>query len=160
MKRLWAPWRLEYIKSAKEKGCVLCKAGNGKPGDGLLLYRGRHSLVVLNKYPYNNGHLMVAPLRHVADIESLTAEESADIFRLISHSTRILTESMAPGGYNIGMNIGKAAGAGIDDHLHVHVVPRWPGDDNFMPVLADTKVMPEHLADTRSRLLPYYEPID
>lgn len=160
MKRLWAPWRLEYIKSPKEKGCVLCKAGSSRPGDGLLLYRGSHSLVVLNKYPYNNGHLMVAPLRHVADIESLTGEESADIFRLMAHSTRILSESMAPGGFNIGMNLGKAAGAGIDDHLHVHVVPRWRGDDNFMPVLADTKVMPEHLSDTLSRLLPRYESVD
>lgn len=159
MKRLWAPWRLEYVKSGKEKGCVFCKAGTCRPGEGLLLYRGRHSLAVLNKYPYNNGHLMVAPLRHVPDIESLTGEESADIFRLMAHSTRILTESMAPGGFNIGMNIGKAAGAGIDDHLHLHVVPRWPGDANFMPVLADVKVMPEHLTDTLARLLPHYQSI-
>lgn len=157
MRQLWAPWRSEYVQSGKQDECIFCGAPEKKPEEGLVLFRGSVSTVLLNKFPYNSGHLMVSPLRHVARIEELTPEESIDMFRLIRHSTTVLTKEFNPGGFNIGMNVGKAAGAGIDDHLHMHIVPRWNGDVNFMPVLADTKVMPEHLHSTLTRLLPYFE---
>ncbi|HBG45985.1 MAG TPA: HIT family hydrolase [Deltaproteobacteria bacterium] len=157
MRQMWAPWRSEYIHAEKEAGCVFCKATAARPGEGLVLFNGSVSVVVLNKFPYNSGHLMVAPSRHVAKVEELTPEESIDMFRLIRHCTSVLTKAMNPGGFNIGMNVGKAAGAGIDDHLHMHVVPRWNGDINFMPVLSDVKVIPEHLQKTLSLLLPFFE---
>ncbi len=116
-------------------------------------------MTMLNKYPYNNGHLMVAPLRHLAELEELTREESLEIFRLITHAVKVIKELFGPDGFNIGINLGRSAGAGIVEHLHWHVVPRWNGDTNFMPVLADVKIIPEHLSKTLSTLRPHFEKI-
>ena len=164
MKQLWAPWRIDFIESEKAQGCIFCLAAGdakGKDGkdknNGLLLYESPFSTILLNKYPYNNGHLLISPKRHTSGIETLTDEEVADTHSLIKHSTLALKEAFNPDGFNIGMNLGAAAGAGIADHLHWHVVPRWSGDVNFMPVLADLKVMPEHLRSTLEKLRPYFE---
>ncbi|MBI5643940.1 MAG: HIT domain-containing protein [Deltaproteobacteria bacterium] len=157
MDQLWAPWRSEYIHAGKEDKCIFCSAPSKAQEDALLLFNGSVSLVLLNKFPYNSGHLMIAPVRHVAKIEELTPEESIDAFRLLRHATASLTKAFKPDGFNIGINVGKAAGAGIEDHLHMHVVPRWNGDMNFMPVLADVKVMPEHLKTTYATLKPFFD---
>lgn len=159
MKQIWAPWRAEYIGAGKDKTCIFCSAAAKESDEGLVLFSGSRTIVMLNKFPYNNGHLMVAPVRHVARIEELTGEESADIFRLLRHSTACIQEVLNPQGFNIGMNIGSAAGAGIEDHIHMHVVPRWNGDMNFMPVLADVKVIPEHLKQTMKKLKPRFDNI-
>lgn len=159
MKQIWAPWRSEYIQAEKDERCIFCAAGDKDPKEGLVLFSGSVSVVILNKFPYNGGHLMIAPARHVALVEELTPEESIDLFRLLRHSTMALTRTFKPEGFNIGMNIGKAAGAGIADHMHMHVVPRWNGDTNFMPVLADVKVIPEHLQKTLEILKPLYDRI-
>lgn len=164
MKRIWAPWRAEYIVAEKDKACIFCSAasaGGAEDGDdgGLVLYRSARSVVMLNRFPYNSGHLMVAPVRHVAGVEGLDDEEAADIFRLARRSTACLRETLNPQGFNIGLNIGSAAGAGIEDHIHMHVVPRWNGDTNFMPALADVKVIPEHILQTLARLKPFFKQI-
>jgi len=159
MKRLWAPWRIEYILGDKDDACIFCAAAGKDPEEALVLYSGPLTIVLLNKYPYNNGHVMVAPARHAARLEDLTPEESSDMFRLLQHSTTALAGAMKPDGFNVGANLGRAAGAGIEDHLHFHVVPRWSGDSNFMPVLSDVKVMPEHLRSTFSRLAPFFSSI-
>ena len=154
MKLLWAPWRIEYILAPKEgEGCFICK-GVENPQDKacLVLYVGDRALVVLNKYPYNPGHLMVAPKRHVASLLDLGEEERREIMDLLPLSVEVLQASLNPGGFNIGVNMGKAAGAGLEDHLHIHVVPRWNGDTNFMPVLAQVKVIPEHIEETYRKL--------
>ena len=151
--RLWAPWRLEYIQSADEQpGCVFCRAAGPESKDGLVVHRGSHAFVLLNRFPYASGHLMVAPYRHASELGELTDEEALEIHRLASAGLGALAETMSPQGYNLGWNLGRIAGAGIVDHVHLHVVPRWAGDTNFMPVLADVRVMPEHLADTRRKL--------
>jgi ATP adenylyltransferase len=154
-KPLWAPWRLEYIQQADEAtSCVFCAEAAGElPSDeSLLVHRGRHALAILNKFPYSSGHLLAAPIRHVASLSELTDDEAAEIHRLSVSAVEALGEIYAPGGFNLGWNLGRAAGAGIADHVHLHVVPRWGGDTNFMPVLADVKVLPEHLLETRERL--------
>lgn len=155
MDRLWAPWRMEYIENADGSGCVLC-ANDDSSGDRdrLILHRSSLSLVMVNRYPYTNGHLMVAPLRHTADLNSLNDAEMLDLFSITSLCRNILVEAAAPHGFNIGLNLGRAAGAGIDDHLHIHIVPRWNGDTNFMSVVSDVRVMPENLLKTYDRLLP------
>ncbi len=151
--RLWAPWRLEYIQSADEQpGCVFCQIASLDDESGLVVHRGDRAFVVMNKYPYASGHLMVSPLRHVGEIGQLDDEEALEIHRLVSRSLAVLGRTMAPQGYNLGWNLGRIAGAGVVDHVHEHVVPRWAGDTNFMPVLADVKVMPEHLEETRRKL--------
>ena len=153
MKQLWAPWRLEYIQSADEQeGCVFCRAATADDEAGLVVHRGEHSLVVLNKYPYASGHLMVAPVRHEGEFGDLTSEEALEIHRLAAAGLGALAETMRPQGFNLGWNLGRIAGAGIVDHVHLHVVPRWAGDTNFMPVLADVKVLPEALEDARRKL--------
>ena len=153
MKHLWAPWRLEYIRAGKPAGCVFCIAAAETGGDdSLVVARSLRSLVLLNLYPYNAGHVMVAPFRHRARLADLDDAELLDLTRLVDRSVRVLERVMRPEGFNIGLNLGKAAGAGIEDHLHVHVVPRWVGDTNFMPVLGETRVLPEHLRATRARL--------
>jgi ATP adenylyltransferase len=153
MQRLWAPWRLEYIKGAHEQpACVFCAAADGDDEELLVVHRGPHAFVLLNKYPYASGHLMVAPRRHVGAFPELTAEEAADVHALTATALRVLGEVYAPHGFNVGWNLGTVAGGSISDHLHEHVVPRWGGDTNFMPVLADVKVLPEHLSETRRRL--------
>ncbi len=157
MKQIWAPWRIEYIKGEKPGGCIFCDAPEKEAEESLLLFDGSLSMVLLNRYPYNNGHLMVAPKRHEADLEALTVEESIDVFRLLRHSVAVLRQIFNPDGFNIGLNIGQAAGAGIEDHLHWHIVPRWSGDTNFMPLLAEVRVIPEHLLETLSALRPHFE---
>jgi ATP adenylyltransferase len=152
-KPLWAPWRLEYIQQADEQeGCIFCLAAAGDDEASLVVHRSEHTFVLLNKFPYSAGHLMVAPLRHVGEFGELTDEEALEIHRLAERGIAALAETYAPQGYNLGWNLGRIAGAGIVDHVHMHVVPRWAGDTNFMPVLADVKVLPEHLAATRSKL--------
>ncbi len=152
--RLWAPWRLEYIQAADEQpGCVFCRAASLTDEDGLVVHRGELAFVLLNKFPYASGHLLVAPYRHVGDFGELGDEEALEIHRLASQGLGALAENLQPQGYNLGWNLGRTAGAGVVDHVHLHVVPRWAGDTNFMPVLADVKVMPEHLEATRQRLL-------
>jgi ATP adenylyltransferase len=151
---LWAPWRLEYIQQADEQqGCVFCLAAAGDDEETLVVHRGEQAFVLLNKFPYSSGHLMVAPVRHVGEFGDLTDEETLEIHRLAERGMAALAEIYAPQGYNLGWNLGRIAGAGVLDHVHLHVVPRWAGDTNFMPVLADVKVMPEHLQATRAKLV-------
>jgi ATP adenylyltransferase len=154
MERLWAPWRLEYIRQADElPGCFLCSAAaGGAHEEALVVHRGSHALVVLNRFPYASGHLLVAPYRHVGELGDLGDEEVLEIHRCAGAGLAALAETMRPQGFNLGWNLGRIAGAGLVDHVHLHVVPRWAGDTNFMPVLADVKVMPEHLSDTREKL--------
>ena len=153
MERIWAPWRIQYIQMEKPEGCILCqKPKENKDVPNYILYRGDKNFVILNSYPYNPGHLMIAPYRHVASLEELTDEERQEHFEIVSRSVKVLRQVFNPGGFNIGINLGKAAGAGIEDHFHTHVVPRWQGDTNFMPVLADVRVLPEALADTYQKL--------
>lgn len=150
MKRpLWAPWRVEYIHSEKDGQCFLCRIFAEKADRGnLLLFRGETCAVLMNRYPYNSGHLMVAPYRHVAGPEGLSPEETMEMAALTARSVKVLRDAMAPQGFNIGINLGEAAGAGLKDHLHQHIVPRWTGDTNFMPVLGEPRVIPEALAAT------------
>jgi ATP adenylyltransferase len=149
MKRIWAPWRIEYILSKKPEGCILCnKPKEDKDAQNHILYRGQKNYIILNSYPYNPGHLMVVPYRHVGSLEDLTEEERQEHFTMVSRGLSVLREAFHPGGFNIGGNIGKAAGAGIDGHYHSHVLPRWNGDTNYMTVLTDVRVVPQALADT------------
>ncbi len=155
MKTLWAPWRIEYIRNEKPPGCIFCGKDSGSHDkDDLVLHRTSCSFVMLNRYPYSNGHLLVAPFRHVPTLEGLSADEVLDLFDLMKLSCRVLQSIASPQGYNIGINLGKAAGAGVEEHLHVHVVPRWNGDTNFMSVIGDLRVMPENLRATYDALLP------
>ncbi len=152
---LWAPWRIEYILSAKNPGCVLCQKvqdGPEKDAENLLLFRGNHCFLIMNLYPYNTGHLMVVPYLHTNDLTSLTAEIAGEMTEFSQRGVALLREVLKPEGFNLGMNLGKVAGAGIDDHLHQHLVPRWNGDTNFMPVLAQTHCMPELLPATFAKL--------
>jgi ATP adenylyltransferase len=152
-KTLWAPWRLEYIEQADElPGCIFCVAAAGEDEPHLVVHRGRHAFVLLNRYPYASGHLLVAPYRHLGALGELSDEEALELHRLRAAGLEALAAAYAPHGFNVGWNLGRVAGAGIVDHVHEHVVPRWNGDTSFMPVLADTKVMPEHLAETRRKL--------
>jgi ATP adenylyltransferase len=152
-KQLWAPWRLEYVKGADEQeGCFFCRAATGDDPDGLVVRRGRAALALLNKFPYASGHLLIAPMRHVGEFGELTDEEALEVHRLADSAIGALAETYAPQGYNVGWNLGRIAGAGLVEHVHLHVVPRWAGDTNFMPVLADVKVLPEHLSESRRRL--------
>ena len=153
MERIWAPWRIQYIQMEKPEGCILCeKPKQNNDALNYILHRGDKNFIILNSYPYNPGHLMVAPYRHVASLEELTEEERHEHFEIVSRSIKVLRQVFNPGGFNIGMNVGKVAGAGIEDHFHTHIVPRWQGDTNFMPVLADIRVLPEALAETYQKL--------
>jgi ATP adenylyltransferase len=152
-KQLWAPWRLEYIKQADEQlGCVFCEAAAGDDEEKLVVHRGELAFVLLNRFPYASGHLMVAPYRHVDEFGELTDDEALEIHRLAQSGIGALAQVYGPQGYNLGWNLGRIAGAGVVDHVHLHIVPRWAGDTNFMPVLADVKVLPQHLAETRRRV--------
>jgi len=156
-KTLWAPWRMEYILSEKTGECILClDKKRTKDKNRLVLYRGAYSFALLNRYPYNNGHLMVAPLAHIANIEDLTSEASLEMFTLLQESIKILRTCLKADGFNVGINIGSVGGAGVEDHLHIHVVPRWNGDTNFMAVFNDVRIMPEYLEDSYSKLYPYF----
>jgi ATP adenylyltransferase len=153
VKQLWAPWRLEYITTADETTeCVFCRAVAASDEESLVVHRGEHAFAMLNKFPYASGHLMVASYRHVGEFADLTDEEALEVHRVGERGLAALAEVYRPQGYNLGWNLGRIAGAGVVDHVHLHVVPRWAGDTNFMPVLADLKVLPEHLLETRRRL--------
>ena len=153
-RQLWAPWRLAYVSEADaQDGCVFCSEASGTLGeDSLTFARGERALVLLNKFPYSSGHLMVATRRHVAELGELDAHEVAEIHRLTTRAIDALRGLYRPDAFNVGWNLGEVAGGSISGHLHQHVVPRWAGDTNFMPVLADVKVLPEHLLETRDRL--------
>lgn len=154
---LWTPWRMRYILQGKVDGCVLCqKAAEDRDRENHVLYRGAHCYCLLNLYPYNPGHLMVTPYVHCESIAHLDQAILHELFDLVQRSVRVLEQTMAPNGFNIGINLGKPAGAGIADHVHVHIVPRWQGDTNFMPVLGQTKVMPEAMETTYDRLYPAF----
>ena len=154
MDRLWAPWRMNYIKAKKQKGCLFCKANRQKAAGEkyYVIFKSRHSIAMLNSFPYNNGHLMVSPLRHVSKLTQLNENESLDLLCSIDRAIRLLDKVLKPQGYNIGINISRSAGAGITGHLHMHIVPRWPGDTNFMPALYDTRVIPESLDELYRQL--------
>lgn len=156
LEHLWAPWRMEYIGSAssqEEQGCIFCELPAKNDDEATyILTRQEHSFGILNKFPYNSGHLMVAPFRHVGNLEELKDDESLDMAKLLGRCVEALKEAMQPNGFNLGMNLGQVAGAGIPDHLHWHVVPRWSGDTNFMPIVGETKVLPELLRQTYEKL--------
>ncbi len=157
MERLWSPWRYRYVSGTGEPhGCVFCEAARATGPDGLLLARGRTCFVILNLYPYNSGHLMVVSNRHVPSLGDLDREERAELIEVIAKSECALNEAYRPQGMNIGMNLGRSAGAGIVDHLHVHLVPRWTGDTNFMSVVGQVRVLPEELEQTAERLRPIF----
>ncbi|MCK4914665.1 MAG: HIT domain-containing protein [Candidatus Eisenbacteria sp.] len=158
MNRLWAPWRMEYLMSGSSEECIFCvKPPQDDDETNLILLRTPLSFVMLNVYPYNNGHLMIAPFRHVGSFTELTAEERCDVMDNIAHTERILGRAFSPQGMNVGANLGHCAGAGIPGHVHVHVVPRWEGDTNFMPVVGETRVLPETLQQTYRRLMAHLD---
>jgi len=158
MERLWAPWRLEYITAEKAEGCIFCVfPARQQDRDDRILCRGKHAFVIMNAFPYSNGHLLIAPYRHTPDLAELTDEESLEVMQLVQRCIRALGEALRPDGINIGVNQGTAAGAGIAEHVHVHIVPRWNGDTNFMPVFADVKVIPEALEATYDKLKPIFD---
>jgi ATP adenylyltransferase len=155
MQHLWAPWRMEFIKGPKPSGCFFCEAAAADPaddGEHLVLVRGELAMAILNRYPYNNGHLMIAPKAHLANLEDLPAATANDVMALTQRSLRVLRQVLSPQGFNLGINAGKTAGAGVADHVHQHVVPRWDGDTNFMPIVADTKVLNESLTASYQQL--------
>jgi len=158
MKKLWAPWRIEYIRSPKEDGCIFCdKPAGDNDREDLILYRGEQAFILMNLYPYNNAHLMIAPYIHVDNTEELDADTYKEIMVLADQSMAILKETMDAQGFNFGANIGAAAGAGIEEHIHFHIVPRWAGDTNFMPVLGHTKVEVQGLQECYDLLRPHFD---
>jgi ATP adenylyltransferase len=158
MERLWAPWRMTYIGDPRSDGCVFCAQAGKSDEEALIVHRGERCYAVLNLYPYGSGHLMIVPFRHVAAPGDLDADERMEIWDLQVQALQALESALGAQGYNVGFNLGKAAGAGIEDHLHMHVVPRWIGDTNFMPVLADVRVMPQALSETRAALAAAWPP--
>ena len=155
MKTMWAPWRMEYILDDKEDGCIFCKALAEQ--DNLTLYKGNMTMVVMNKFPYINGHLLVATTKHISTLNQLGKGEMGDLLETVEQSVGILKKVMSPDGFNIGLNLGKVAGAGVEEHLHFHIVPRWFGDTNALTVFADVRVIPEHLLATYNNLKPYFD---
>lgn len=149
MERLWAPWRIRYILGEREAGCFFCrKPAEGEDAKNHILIRDRTCFALLNTYPYNPGHLMVAPYKHTADLDDLADQELSDLMALTRRCKQLLARAMKPNGFNIGINLGKSAGAGVLVHVHIHIVPRWEGDTNFMPVLTDTHVLPQALDES------------
>jgi ATP adenylyltransferase len=158
LERLWTPWRLAYVSgSAKSESCVFCDALESEDAKPLIVFSGTTCFVILNLFPYNNGHLMVVPNRHIGSLAAATPEELCEVMELTRRAEIALTEAFAPHGMNMGINLGKPAGAGVLDHLHVHVVPRWNGDTNFMTVVGQTRVLPEELPVTADRLRPIFK---
>jgi ATP adenylyltransferase len=157
LKQLWAPWRREYILGPKVQTCIFCDALSGNPKDSLVLSQGALSFVMLNKYPYNNGHLLISPCRHVPQLEDVRDPEMTDLMVRIRQSIRFLKEIYRPDGFNLGMNLGKVAGAGVEEHVHFHLLPRWNGDSNFMSVLGETRVISESLLLTWESLAPLFQ---
>jgi len=158
MKTMWAPWRMEYILGDKENGCIFCKALSEQ--DNLTLYKGKATLVVMNKFPYINGHLLVAPIKHISTLDQLSKSEMGNLLKTVEQSVGILKKVMVPDGFNVGLNLGKVAGAGVEEHLHFHIVPRWFGDTNALTVFADVRVIPEHLITTYNNLKPHFDNLD
>lgn len=154
MEVLWAPWRIDYILSEKGKGCIFCeKPRENKDRENLILHRGRNHFVIMNAFPYNNGHMMVVPYRHTSTLSDWSGDELQEFMELADLCISVLQRTMRPDGFNLGINMGEVAGAGIAEHIHLHIVPRWKGDTNFMPVLAETRVIPEHIRATYDKLL-------
>jgi ATP adenylyltransferase len=164
MQPLWAPWRMEYILEAKDQSldeCIFCTLPRAQADrENLILWRGRRAFVILNKFPYNPGHLMVVPYTHTAELDDLVPDELTDLMLSLRRAVGCLRRTMNPDGYNIGINLGRMAGAGIPGHVHYHVVPRWDGDQNFMPVIAETKVIPQHLLRTYDQLAPIFQVVE
>ena len=162
MKYIWSPWRMSYIQKHKEEsGCVFCEAKDTADGVGnLILFRGLHSFVILNRYPYTSGHLMVVPYKHEASLQGLDADIRGELLELANRITKMLAKEYQAQGFNVGINIGEAAGAGITEHIHLHVVPRWSGDTNFMSSLGETRVLPETLEDTYQRMKKAWMQVD
>jgi len=152
---MWAPRRMEYILGEKEEDCIFCKAVS--PAGDLTLYEGETTMVVMNKYPYINGHLLVAPTRHLSALDHLAKDDMGDLLMMVRKSIGILKQVMNPDGFNVGLNLGRVAGAGVEEHLHFHIVPRWSGDTNALTVFADVRVIPEHLHATYEKLRPHFE---
>ena len=144
MQKIWAPWRIKYIKNKKKKGCIFCQSAKSNK---FLIIKTKHSIAILNIFPYNNGHMLVAPLRHIRDLSQLDNEEIIDLINTLNRTKSLLDKTLRPDGYNIGINISKSAGAGIPGHLHIHIVPRWKGDTNFMPIIFNTKVISQSLQE-------------
>ncbi|UCE71031.1 MAG: HIT domain-containing protein [Nitrospiraceae bacterium] len=166
MKRLWAPWRMEYILDDKKHDvCLFCdvskkdknRVNKTRDRKNLILHRGKKSFIMLNKYPYNSGHVMVVPYFHTSTFEGLSDDVLYDLIKNVEQSTRILKEVLNPDGFNMGLNFGKVAGAGMESHMHIHVVPRWTGDTDSMPIIAETRVMPEHLRKTYNKLVRHFQ---
>jgi ATP adenylyltransferase len=157
METMWAPWRMEYILGDKDKGCIFCKALSEQ--DNLTLYKGEETMVIMNKFPYINGHLLVAPVEHLSALDQLSKGEMGDLLGTVEQSVGILKKVMNPDGFNVGLNLGKVAGAGVEEHLHFHIVPRWFGDTNALTVFADVRVIPEHLITTYNNLKPCFDKI-
>lgn len=155
---LWAPWRMEYILHEAEQGCIFCdKPKEANDRQNLILCRGQTCFVIMNRFPYNNGHLMVVPFRHLGDLEEMNATERLEMMTITAACLQVLRKAVHPEGFNLGMNLGAVAGAGIDDHVHMHIVPRWKADTNFMPVVGHTKVVSEGLWETYDRLKPGFD---
>lgn len=158
MKKIYAPWRSEYIRNPDNYSCIFCKASKGKNDKTCyVLLRGEHTFVMMNIFPYNNGHVMIAPYKHTGDLQELNLDEMNELISYTQIWEAAIREAMNPQGFNIGMNIGRVAGAGVEDHLHIHVVPRWSGDTNFMPVIGETKVIPMNLDEAYDLLKSTYE---
>ncbi|HKA55797.1 MAG TPA: HIT domain-containing protein [Candidatus Binatia bacterium] len=156
---LWAPWRMQYIEAPKPDGCIFCTPAEASAlRPALILGVTAHARVMLNKYPYNNGHLLIAPRRHTAQLAELPEDEFRDLMSLLRRAVAVVETALRPQGVNVGMNLGASAGAGVTDHLHWHVVPRWIGDTNFMPVVGAVRVLPQHLLDSYDQLRPHFAP--
>ena len=161
LERIWAPWRIEYIEQPKNDECFICQIlKENKDNKNLVLYRGKNALVLLNKYPYIAGHLMVAPIEHIANLEELTKETNKEIWELTTKTVKLLKKAISPEGFNIGMNLGAVSGAGLKTHLHVHIVPRWMGDTNFMPIISDTRAISEGLEKTYEKFVQFIDIYD
>lgn len=153
MRLIFAPWRIEYIRSPKHDGCIFCDfPKENRDKERLILYRGERVFAIMNNYPYNPGHVMIAPYRHIGNLEDLSDEELLEIMKLAQLMIKAIKKAMKPEGFNMGFNVGRVAGAGIEDHIHMHIVPRWNGDTNFMPVLADVKVIPQAIEESYDEL--------
>ena len=158
MKQLWAPWRMEYVKSEKSDKCIFCSLPKANEDTkNYILHRGQSAFIIMNIFPYNSAHVMVSPFRHIGCLTAQNGDENKEMNSLTLRAIEILRAVINPEGFNVGYNIGKAAGAGYDEHIHCHIVPRWTGDTNFMPVLGETKVHPEHLKTTYKKLLPHFK---
>lgn len=158
MEILWAPWRMEYVSSDNKGECIFCPGEDRSQDEQrLILCIGNLSIILMNRFPYINGHLLIAPLRHVSTLDALSPEEKLDLITQVEKSIGVLKETLRPEGFNVGLNLGKVAGAGVEDHIHFHIVPRWIGDTNYMTVFGEVRVIPEHIQETYRKLLPFFK---